>query len=121
MKKRMLTIIIGIVVIVALILVGWYVMFVHFNVGPAFPFLKVDAVEYLRTSGETSEAEPLIALTNSEETAKEIAEQYGITFVAFEKGVATFYTDEDLNQVIKRGEENGYPALYINYARELSD
>lgn len=121
MKRRVMSIIIGIVAIVVLILVGWYVMFVYFGKGPAFPFLKADAVQYLASTGSESEIEPLMALTDSEETAREIAEQYGITFVSFENGLATFDTDEDIAQVIERGEKNGYPSLYVNQKREPYD
>lgn len=122
MKRRVMTIIIGIIVIVVLVLVGWYVMFVHFGKGPAFPFLPTaSAEEYLVPVDDVSEKESLMALTDSEETAREIADQYGITFVFFENGVAIFDTDEDTAQVIERGEKNGYPPLYVNQKRELYD
>lgn len=97
-------------------------MFVHFGKGPAFPFLPTaSAEEYLVPVDDVSEKESLMALTDSEETAREIAEQYGITFVFFENGVAIFDTDEDTAQVIERGEKNGYPSLYVNQKRELYD
>lgn len=119
MKRKMLGIMIGILIFIVLILVGWYVMSRYLGVGPAFPFARVDAVEYLRESGEISKEQPLMALTDSEESAREIAEQYGITFLSFEEGIAFYDTEEELAQVVRRGEENGYPAVYINYAREL--
>lgn len=122
MKRQVMTIIIGIVVIVVLVLVGWYVVFVHFGKGPVFPFLPTaSAAEYVVPASDASETEPLMALVDNEETAMEIAEQYGITFVSFQDGVATFYTDEDINQVLERGEKNGYPPVYINQKRELYD
>lgn len=121
MKEKM--VVVGaVVVVVAVVLAGWYVMFVHFGKGPAFPFMPTaNAAEYMTSVSETSETEPLMALTDNEETAMEIAEQYGITFVSFQNGVATFYTDEDVNQVIERGEKNGYPPVYINLKKELYD
>lgn len=121
MKQKMLKIVIAIVVIILLLLAGWYVMFSYFGIGPVFPYMNTTVIEARITSGEISESEPLMTLAESEEVAKEIAEQYGIIFVAYLDGVATYYTDEDLEQVISRGEENGYPILYINYQRSLSD
>lgn len=107
-------------IVVAIVLAGWYVMFVHFGKGPVFPFLPTaNAAEYTASADEISAAEPLMALTDNEETAMEIAGQYGITFVSFQNGVATFYTDENINQVIERGEKNGYPPVYINQKKEL--
>lgn len=116
-----MTVVIIVIAIIALILVGWYIMFMLWGIGPAFPFLKGEVVELEMPKGDVSETEPLMALVESEEAAKEIAEQYGITFVSFQAGVATYYTDEDLQQVISRGEENGYTPLYLNRARELYD
>lgn len=99
-------------------LAGWYIAFCHFGVGPAFPLAK-NVVEFDMPTGEVSKTEPLMALPESEEEAKKIAEQYGITFVSFQSGVATYYTDEDPWQVIDKGIENGYTPLYLNQARQL--
>lgn len=121
MKNRMLMIVIIVVAIVVLVMGAWYVLFMHFGIGPVFPFADVKTIEIEMPTGNPSAAEPLMTLTDSEESARVIAEQYGITFVSFQEGVATYYTDEDPNQVISRGEENGYPTLYINYPRELFD
>lgn len=121
MNKKMIAI--GVVVIaVVAFFAGWYVMFVHFGRGPAFPFLPTASVaEYVVPVSDASETEPLMTLVDNEETAMGIAEQYGITFVSFQDGVATFYTDEDINEVLERGEKNGYPPVYINQKRELYD
>ena len=122
MKKRMLTMMIGAVGVIVVALAGWYVMFVHFGKGPAFPFLPMaSAAAYVVPASEAAGTESLMALIDSEETAMEMAEQYGITFVSFEDGVATFHTDEDITQVIEKGEKNGYPPLYIDQKRELYD
>lgn len=113
---------IGVVVAaVVAFLAGWYVMFVHFGRGPAFPFVQAKVVKFELAPGDISRTEPLMALAESEEEAKTIAEQYGITFVSFQSGVATYYTDEDPQQVIDRGVENGYQALYLNQSRQLYD
>lgn len=117
MKTKM--IVIGCVVgAVVVFFAGWYVMFVHFGRGPTFLFAQ-NVVEFDMPTGEISESEPLMALPESEEEAKEIAEQYGITFVSFQSGVATYYTDEDPWEVIDKGIENGYTPLYLNQARQL--
>lgn len=121
MKKRMLKIAIMILAAVLFLLGGWYVLFMYFGIGPVFPFTDAIVIESEHSSGAVSEAEPLMALVDTREEAEAIAQQYGITFVSFRDGIATFYTDEDPEQVISRGRENGYAALYINYARELSD
>lgn len=121
MNKKMIVIGVAVIAVVAFF-AGWYVMFVHFGRGPVFPFLPTaSAAEYVVPASDASETEPLMALVDNEETAMEIAEQYGITFVSFQDGVATFYTDEDINQVLERGEKNGYPSVYINQKRELYD
>lgn len=119
MKRKMLIIIIGIVGIIALVLVGWYVMFVHFGRGPAFPFLPTVELEVGEAEPLLLADDPLMATVATEEEAKEIAEVYGITLVSFEFGVAVYQTEEDPMQVIIRGQENDYPQLSLNYKREL--
>lgn len=57
----------------------------------------------------------LFTLTDSREEAEELAELYGITLKSFESGVAVFTTCEDLDTVIRRGEENGWQPLEKNY------
>ncbi len=63
---------------------------------------------------QTTEGEELVALAETEEEAKAIAEQYGIELVSFSYGVATFHTEEDPQDVIARGEKNGWPTLSLN-------
>lgn len=119
MKRRMLIIIIGIVGIVALVLVGWYVMFVHFGRGPVFPFLPTVELEAKEAEPMLLADNPLMATVTTEEEAKEIADLYGITLVSFEYGVAVYQTEEDPMKVITRGQENDYPQLSLNMKREL--
>ena len=64
-------------------------------------------------SANTAEAE-LVALTDSEEAAKELAKLYGVELKSFRYGVAVFRTGEDPAEVIRRGQELGYPALELN-------
>ncbi len=49
----------------------------------------------------------------------EIAEKYMIEFVSFQNGMALFQTEEDPYAVIRRGEENDYPSLSVNYVRTI--
>lgn len=119
MGKRILTITIGIVGIVVLVIVGWYVMFVHFGRGPTFPFLLTANVELESANAMQLAENPLMAIADSEEAAEEIAELYGITLVTCENGIAVYQTEEDPMQVISRGQENNYPQLSLNLKREL--
>ncbi len=63
---------------------------------------------------EYVKGEELLCLADSEEEAKEIADMYGVDLVSFSYGVATFHTDDDPQDVIKYGIEQGYPVLEIN-------
>lgn len=62
----------------------------------------------------------LICIAGSEEEAKEIAEQYGITFLRFNAGIATFETSEDPQEVMQRGIDNGWTELSLNHIYQLS-
>lgn len=119
MKKKMLTVVIVIIAVIALVFVGWYVMFVHFGRGPAFPFLKTVEIGNVASTRIPLADDPLIADAGTEEEAQKIAEQYGITLVSYGNGIATYQTDEDPYEVIARGEKNGYPQLSINFVQEV--
>ncbi len=69
---------------------------------------------------EVPEGKELLALADSEEDAKKIAELYGIELTGFSYGVATFHTTENLQDVIRRGRENGWPALDLNAIQHLN-
>lgn len=56
----------------------------------------------------------MVALAESEEEAKQIAELYGIKFIDYAYGVATYETTENPQEVIKRGEKNNYPSISVN-------
>lgn len=61
-----------------------------------------------------NEAEPLLCLADSREEAEKIAELYGITLLSYEFGTAVFSTQEDPREVIRRGQEQGWPELSLN-------
>lgn len=121
MKRKMLKVLIAVIVIVLVVLAGWYVLFVCFDKGPAFPFLPQKHVQLQGVEAMEVSQEPLMAVVESEEEAQSIAEMYDITFVSFEDGVALYRTDEDIFEVIARGQENGYPQLSINYIRTIDE
>ncbi|MBD5503169.1 MAG: hypothetical protein HDR09_05280 [Lachnospiraceae bacterium] len=119
MKKKMLITVIIITAVIIVILAGWYVMFVHFGRGPAFPFLKtVEMGEDQMQSMQIAE-NPLIAVVATQKEAEEIAEQYGIILVSYENGIAVYQTEEDPYDVIARGQENGYHELSVNFIRRI--
>lgn len=68
-----------------------------------------------------SEGAELMCLVADEQEAQEIAKMYNIELTRFDNGVACFTTDEDPQEVIKRGKENGYPLLDLNRIIELDD
>ena len=121
MKKKMLTVVIVIIAVIALVLIGWYVMFIHFGIGPAFPFLPVLEMSESEQQPLQTAENSLMALVDTQEEADEIAEQYGITLVSYENGVAVYHTEENPYDVITRGQENGYHELSVNLTRRLAD
>lgn len=95
-------------------------MFCYFGIGPAFPFLPVMQADIAEAEiGDNVGQNQLMALVETEDEAQEIAKQYGIEFVSFSEGVATYKTEEDPSEVIARGEENGYPPIFMNYVRSI--
>ncbi len=68
---------------------------------------------------EYSEEEPLFALAETQDAAEKIASDYGIELVGFSSGVATYYTDKDLSELIRWGKEQGFAPLEINYTTHL--
>lgn len=67
---------------------------------------------------ETQSTE-LIALADDEEQAQEIATLYQIELLSFSEGVAVYTTDQDPNELIALGKQNGYPLLTINHTLQL--
>lgn len=56
----------------------------------------------------------LFCMTENEDIARQIAEQYEIEFVSFKYGVAVFHTDKDPESVIDYGVGNDLPVLSLN-------
>lgn len=115
MKKKM--IILVIIMIVVFFFAGWYFMFSRLGIGPAFPFLPSKELELEGVEMGIAAEDQLMALTETKEEAENIAQLYGIELISFSEGVATYRTEEEPREVIARGQENGYPQLYLNYVR----
>ena len=80
------------------------------------------APEKAQPGGEALVAgQELFMPAETEEEAKKTAELYGIAFVKFGYGVATFHTEEDPQAVISRGRENNWPELSLNRVVKLTD
>ena len=60
----------------------------------------------------------LISNAESQEEAEEIAQMYQVTLLEYKDGVALYETKEDPTKVIQRGEEQGYPQMWINVERK---
>lgn len=69
---------------------------------------------------EYNQEAPLICSAESEEEAKQIAEQYGIRLVEYSYGVASFYTEEDPMEVIRHGLDQGWTELSLNQIRSFN-
>lgn len=63
--------------------------------------------------------ENLTAWASSQEEARSIAESYGIQLCSYAANIATFHTDDDPHQVVRRGREQGLPELSVNGQAEL--
>ncbi|MBP5608279.1 MAG: hypothetical protein J6X66_08450 [Lachnospiraceae bacterium] len=90
-------------------------------VGTIKPVDQADPVGIKPDTAGAVSGEELLCLAADEKEAQAIADQYGITLVNFNNGVATFTTDEDIQAVIQRGIDNGYPVLDRNDVIYLTD
>lgn len=61
----------------------------------------------------------LLCSAENQEQAEEIAVLYGIELANYYHGLATYFTEEDPLEVIRRGEEQGWPPLYLNSNSQL--
>lgn len=83
--------------------------------------IQIDASELDRPGSdenglrEVYEDGQLMCEAESRREAEEIAELYGITLVEFLGNVAVFYTEENPDDVIRRGQENDWPELSLNF------
>ena len=56
----------------------------------------------------------LLCVAETREEAEEIAELYGIELIRYQEELAVYSTGEDPREVIRRGQENGWPELSLN-------
>ena len=68
---------------------------------------------------EIAKGRELFCTASSEKEGRDIAAVYGITFVDYTYGVATFTTSEDPAAVVNRGKANGWVTLEINYISKI--
>ena len=61
----------------------------------------------------------LLCTTDTRESAEDIARQYGITLQSWSDGLAVFYTERDVQEVIEEGKRNGWPLLHLNMIYQL--
>ena len=89
-------------------------------------YLPVSDDETLSPTGgvsvedESSDSPQLTALVDTLEEAQQIADLYGIELDSYSYGVASYHTDKDISELIKLGEESGYPTLAPNYKYQLN-
>lgn len=121
MKSKMLKIILGVAAVVVLAFGGWYIGFTRFAIGPSFPILQAKEIDTSQVRVSELAENQLIGLADTEEQAQEIAEQYGITLVSYDMGVATYHSEENPLEVINRGKENGYPELSLNHVQSVNE
>ena len=76
--------------------------------------IKVDV-----TSGKYAKGKELMCACTSEKQARDIASVYGVSFVEYAYGIATFTTSEDPAAVVQRGKDNGWTPMEINYSRSI--
>lgn len=79
---------------------------------------ETEAFTMRETPAPIDEERPLVALAETREEAQSIAELYGIELADWGYGVATYRTEEDPREVIRRGQENGWPELSLNYIQQ---
>ncbi len=77
-------------------------------------------------SKENTSSEPapgktieVIALADSEEAAKSIAQMYQIDLKSYSLGVAVYTTDKEFSTLLQLGRDNDYPTLSLNHEVQL--
>lgn len=79
---------------------------------------RIPVTETAETQTETKK--PLLyCRVESREEAEEIADLYGLELLSSEGSYVTFWTDSDPNEVIRLGQEKGWPPLSLNRAMQL--
>lgn len=63
------------------------------------------------------ESSQLISNAGSQEEAEEIASMYQVTLLEYTDGMALYETQEPPLDVIRRGEQEGYPQMWVNSER----
>ena len=72
-------------------------------------------------AGEPAPGKELMATADTQAEAERIAELYGVELVSWSGHLAVFHTEEDLYDVIGRGDGKNWPPLEINRVVTLTD
>lgn len=120
MKKKMLFVVM-VFVVIALMLMVWYILFAYFGKGPLFPFVQYQEIDAGEGEPAMIAEDQLMVMADTEKMALKIADQYGIELTSFENGIAVYHTEEDPFEVIARGQANGYAQLSINFVRTMDE
>ena len=64
-----------------------------------------------------AENRELFFVTDDQAEAEELARLYTIELVEYINGVAIYHTDENLDELLQKGQENHWPELNINYIK----
>ena len=72
-------------------------------------------IHELKPGVDYEEGKELLATVGTLEDAERLEELYGIELVEFGDGLAVFHTEENPAEVVRRGEQNGWPALEVNH------
>lgn len=75
--------------------------------------IEKNGVQYEVVKDAKHEIE-VLAVAETEEMAKDIADLYKITYVDFRDGIAVYKTEEFFSVLEETGKENGYPELSMN-------
>lgn len=113
MKKEVIGIVVAII-IVAVIIVGVVV----YRRSRTVDLSDEQALEELQIE-KIDMGNSLVAMAETLEEAENIADLYGITLVSYENKVAVYTTDKELQELIRLGEEKGYPAIGINNSHTI--
>lgn len=114
-KERVKTV--AILCVLALIIGGVLIYQYCLKTEVSYPIseLKAKYSSALNESGR--ESWQLLSNADSLEEAEEIAAMYQVTLLEYADGVALYETQEEPLEVIRRGEQEGYPQMWMNSER----
>ncbi len=82
--------------------------------GISGPEINDSRIRAGKAQDNTVKGSELMCSCDSEEEAKKTAQIYGIELVDFSYGIATFHTEEDPYELVRKGAAEGWPELSVN-------